>query len=208
MLTIEQLHEWQGQKVRDREGQEIGDLGSVYRDRRTGEADWVTVQTGLFGRKVSFVPARGAEQAEDGLRLQWDKATVKDAPRVDDDGELTEDEERELYAHYGMEWGDFDYDDDYQGSRTDDRQSDADSRTRLDELPDQGDVPLTHDEDDPIRDPEQGDRRNAKEMVRPEVIQGVRPEDSDEIDSAAEKLEANVGEGGGPGRARLQREPD
>ena len=37
--------------------------------------------------------------------MPFDKATVKDAPKVDPDGRLSEREEQELYRHYGMDYG-------------------------------------------------------------------------------------------------------
>ncbi|MFJ8930470.1 MULTISPECIES: PRC and DUF2382 domain-containing protein [unclassified Streptomyces] len=86
----------------DRTGEKIGSVERVYLDDRTGNADWVTVKTGLFGMKETFVPLSGATHDSDRLNVRYTKEAVKDAPRVDADQHLDEDEKSELYAHYGM----------------------------------------------------------------------------------------------------------
>jgi hypothetical protein len=49
------------------------------------------------------VPIRGAEPADDdAIRVPLDKAQVKDAPRIDPDGELSPEEEQRLWEHYGL----------------------------------------------------------------------------------------------------------
>ncbi|WP_394428682.1 DUF2382 domain-containing protein [Streptomyces sp. SGAir0957] len=86
----------------DRTGEKIGSVERVYLDDATGRADWVTVKTGLFGMKESFVPLAGASRAEDQLKVAYTKEAVKDAPRVDADQHLDQDEKQELYRHYGL----------------------------------------------------------------------------------------------------------
>ncbi|MGY0487280.1 PRC and DUF2382 domain-containing protein [Streptomyces sp. WG-D5] len=92
----------------DRTGEKIGSVERVYLDDRTGKADWVTVKTGLFGMKETFVPLRGATHDDERLNVRYTKEAVKDAPRVDADQHLDEDEKTELYAHYGMTRGGMD----------------------------------------------------------------------------------------------------
>lgn len=92
-------------------GEKIGGVGQVYLDDRSGEPTFVTANTGLFGTKQSFVPLRGARVENGNVVVDFDKTTVKDAPRVDDDGSLSPAEEDELYAYYGMSSGDADTDD-------------------------------------------------------------------------------------------------
>ena len=50
------------------------------------------------------MPLRNASPAEDTLRVPYDKDQVKDAPRIDADGELSQSEEAQLYRHYGLEY--------------------------------------------------------------------------------------------------------
>ena len=47
-----------GQDVYDESGEKIGSAAEVYLDDETGQPEWVTVRTGLFGTKESFVPIR------------------------------------------------------------------------------------------------------------------------------------------------------
>ena len=71
-------------------------------------SEWAAVKTGLFGTSPELRPARGApRRPARRSRLQYDKSTVKDAPKVEADGELSPEEERRLYDHYGRS-GDWD----------------------------------------------------------------------------------------------------
>ena len=74
-------------------------------DTETNQPEWALVTTGLFGSKQSFVPISRAGRDGDAITVPFDKATVKDAPKVDPDGRLSEGEEQELYRHYGMDYG-------------------------------------------------------------------------------------------------------
>ncbi len=42
-------------------GEKIGNVGQVFFDDFTGRPEWVTVQTGFFGTKESFVPVAEAQ---------------------------------------------------------------------------------------------------------------------------------------------------
>jgi uncharacterized protein (TIGR02271 family) len=91
-----------GQDVYDEAGEKIGSAAEVYLDDETGEPEWVTVRTGLFGTKESFVPIRNADLTDDGVRVPVSKTQVKDAPKIDTDGHLSPEEEQELYRYYGF----------------------------------------------------------------------------------------------------------
>ncbi|MDQ3178474.1 MAG: PRC and DUF2382 domain-containing protein [Actinomycetota bacterium] len=117
-----------GQTAHDRDGNKVGEVSDLYYDTDSGQLEWLAVTTGLFGSKVSFVPIAGSTQDDDGLVVAPDKATIKDAPRIDPDGRLTEEEERALYAHYGLESST-----PSSGSATDDDHEDDDDGD--DELP-------------------------------------------------------------------------
>lgn len=91
-----------GHHVYDAEGNKLGTAGSIYESDATGAPEWVTVKTGLFGTKSSFVPLNGAEADGKGLHVTVHKDTVKDAPRIEEDGHLSDTETAELYRHYGL----------------------------------------------------------------------------------------------------------
>jgi uncharacterized protein (TIGR02271 family) len=103
-LTTDQLQDLLGRggKVVDPDGAKIGGIGQVYLDDDSGSPAWVTVRTGLFGTSESFVPLRGARMSGDDIAVDFDKGTVKDAPRVDADGHLSPEEEGRLYVYYGL----------------------------------------------------------------------------------------------------------
>jgi uncharacterized protein (TIGR02271 family) len=110
MQTLQDVKTWRGQKAVDREGGKIGKIDEIYLDRHSGEPEWATVSTGLFGMRTSFVPIRDASMSGDGeVRLPFTKDQIKDAPNIDVDGELSVDEEQRLYRHYGRaDYGDWD----------------------------------------------------------------------------------------------------
>src|ERR687893_1422495 len=103
MQTLEDVQTWRGMKMVDADGDKIGTIEDILLDRQTGEPEWAAVKTGLFGRKHTLVPIRDAEVTDDDtVRVPVDKEQVKEAPRIDPDGELSPDEERRLWEHYGM----------------------------------------------------------------------------------------------------------
>jgi uncharacterized protein (TIGR02271 family) len=101
MATLQDIETWRGRQLVDRDGDKIGKIEDVYLDRQSGEPEWVAVKTGLFGSNVSFVPLSDASPSGDDLTVAYTKDQVKDAPNVDPDGELSPEEERRLYQHYG-----------------------------------------------------------------------------------------------------------
>ncbi|WP_181158595.1 PRC-barrel domain-containing protein [Leucobacter massiliensis] len=87
-------------RVTGPDGERIGTVKQVYLDHDSGEPLFVTVATGLFGTSESFVPVSGAAFDGHVLHVSYDKATIKDAPRIDADGELTEAEEDRILDYY------------------------------------------------------------------------------------------------------------
>ncbi|MFE6775142.1 PRC and DUF2382 domain-containing protein [Streptomyces sp. NPDC057702] len=94
--------ELSGMHVVDPDGQKVGSVQQVYSDDITGVPEWITVRTGLFGMKETFVPLAGAQHSGGDLRVPYSKEEVKDAPRIDAAGHLSPEEETELYRHYGL----------------------------------------------------------------------------------------------------------
>lgn len=104
MFNKNQIDTLIGSDVYGTDEQKIGTVGQVYLDDRSDRPEWVTVRTGLFGTKESFVPLAQADTKANGLRVPFTKDHVKDAPRIDaDQGHLSHEEESELYRHYGLD---------------------------------------------------------------------------------------------------------
>ena len=89
-----------GRNAVDPEGNKIGSVGQVYLNDETGEPDWITVNTGLFGMKENFAPLNGASFDGEDLVLPYDKNVVKDSPDVADASHLDADEQQSLYSYY------------------------------------------------------------------------------------------------------------
>ena len=117
MITQDQVQSLTGATAYDRDGDKLGKIGAVYYDDQTNEPTWVTVNTGLFGMNESFVPVQGADFSSDRVTLGYDKAAIKDAPNVSEDGHLSPQEEENLYRHYGVGNGNG-YDEDRTAGRT------------------------------------------------------------------------------------------
>src|SRR5215218_404462 len=83
-----------GAKLIDGQGAKVGTIGQLYLDDQTRQPEWVTVNTGLFGTKESFVPVADAHYDGESLQVPYGKDEIKDAPTVDPEGaHLTEAEE-------------------------------------------------------------------------------------------------------------------
>ena len=95
--------ELRGSDLLDEEGEKIGKVVEMYLDADSGEPEWALVHTGLFGSKQTFVPLRDATEDDGDLRVPHAKKLVGDAPHIDPTGQLTKDQESELYRHYGID---------------------------------------------------------------------------------------------------------
>jgi uncharacterized protein (TIGR02271 family) len=99
---VNRLH---GATVRSTGGDKIGKVAQVYLDDQTGDPEWVTVRTGLFGTKESFMPLASARFERNELLADVTKERVNGAPRVDEDGHLSDAQEAEIYRYYGISPG-------------------------------------------------------------------------------------------------------
>jgi len=108
--TSQSYDNWIGTDAYDTSGEKIGEITDIFYDDRTGRPEWVAVRTGLFGAKHTFVPIHGSQLHtgsggdQDSLRLNFPKAMIKDAPRIDSDQHLTPAEEQELWSYYGFDY--------------------------------------------------------------------------------------------------------
>jgi uncharacterized protein (TIGR02271 family) len=100
MTTATSPEQYIGRNAVDPQGNKIGSVGQVYVNDETGQPDWITINTGLFGMKENFAPLAGSSFTGDDLVLPFDKTVVKDAPDIADASHLDTDEQQSLYAHY------------------------------------------------------------------------------------------------------------
>ena len=142
---------WRGATVIDRDGEKIGTLKELYLDQDDRPA-WAAVETGLFGLRQSFVPLEGATALDDQVQVPFAKDQVKDAPNIDPDTHLTDDEETRLHDHYGV------------------RRDDAASRDR--DAPDLGGAPRAEGVDAPREARAEGDEAPREARAEGEAAGG------------------------------------
>ena len=106
MTQVTEAYDWSGRELLDTDGDKVGTIEALFQDEDTQQPEWAAVKTGLFGTKLSFVPIEQAQPSGESLRVPFSKEQIKDAPKIDDsEGELSQDEEAQLYEHYGMSYG-------------------------------------------------------------------------------------------------------
>jgi uncharacterized protein (TIGR02271 family) len=104
MPDIDTVQSWQGRTMVDPGGDKLGTIDAIYLDDETGQPEWATVTSGLFAAKAAFVPLAQAQPMGDSVQVPYDKQQVKNAPTMRADGSLSQDEEAELYRHYGLDY--------------------------------------------------------------------------------------------------------
>ena len=100
MTTPQDVQQFIGRTAVDSEGGKVGKIGQVYLDSQTGQPLWVTVATGMFGSRQSFAPVYGSRFDGDQVMLAVSKDLIKDAPSIEDDGQIDASEQDALYQHY------------------------------------------------------------------------------------------------------------
>ena len=126
MTQVTDAYEWRGREVVSGDGDKIGTLEEIYLDTHTGQPEWATVNTGLFGMKQSFIPLADSDPQGGRVVVPYSKDQVKHAPSVDPDGALSADEEQQLYQHYGVGNGG-----DVSGPTTDDAMTRSEEELRV-----------------------------------------------------------------------------
>lgn len=89
--------------VVDQNGDKVGGVGQIYLDDATGQPAWVSVKSGLFGFRESFVPLQAAEVVGGNIQVPFAKDFVKDSPRVDAENHLDDSQQALLYDYYGVD---------------------------------------------------------------------------------------------------------
>jgi hypothetical protein len=102
-FPAENIRDWRDRDVVDSAGDKVGTLEAVYFDTSIDQPVFVSVKIGIVGRhKLTFVPLQGAVVSPSYVKVTADKKTIKDAPTIDTDGELTSEQEPAVFEHYGL----------------------------------------------------------------------------------------------------------
>ncbi len=106
-----QAMEWvayRGAPLYDKDGNIIGSIEEFFVETNDGPPAWAVVVNEADPKTRSYVPMRDARRAEDGQSLQASVSgeTVRDAPSTQDGDDLSGEQERQLYEHYGQTYPD------------------------------------------------------------------------------------------------------
>jgi uncharacterized protein (TIGR02271 family) len=104
MLEREQVLESRGSNLLAEDGSKLGTIVDFYLDKETEVPEWALVKSGLLGSSNNFVPLKEASTEGSDILVPYSKDHVKNAPSMDADGELSRQEEAELYRHYGLDY--------------------------------------------------------------------------------------------------------
>jgi uncharacterized protein (TIGR02271 family) len=106
MTQMTEAYDWTGRVLIGQDGEKIGRIDDLYRDEQSDKPEWARVTTGLFGTSSSFVPLAGAAPEGENVTVPVTKDQVKDAPHTQAKDELSQEQEAELFRHYGIEYTD------------------------------------------------------------------------------------------------------
>jgi hypothetical protein len=102
-IQIDQVLDWRGRAVVDRNGQKVGTFDEIYLDEGTDEPAWAAVKTGTFGlRRPRVVPIAAAYPDGNNIRVPFSKEQVKSAPTIDSEGWVPERDQAAIFRHYGL----------------------------------------------------------------------------------------------------------
>lgn len=102
-IDVDTVLAWRGKTVKDRHGEKIGRLGAVYLDNETEAPAYMGVTTGLLGRTEHYAPLAHAElDADEDVRIPYDRDMVLAAPEIHPEVALSAAEEDALEEHYAM----------------------------------------------------------------------------------------------------------
>ena len=99
-----EAHEWCGRTLNDCDGHQLGTIDALYFDKKTDNLDWALVNPEPVGAKSMFVPLAGATGRGGHVVAQVQAAQVRDAPKIDPEQELSEQQEVELFRHYDVDY--------------------------------------------------------------------------------------------------------
>lgn len=88
--------------VTNLDGDRLGSVGSIYLDDEGGTPVYVTVRTGLFGNRETYLPLDEAKFANNQLQVPYSADQIKQAPAVHSDAHLSPNDEAVVCRHYGV----------------------------------------------------------------------------------------------------------
>ena len=105
MPPVNEMLEWRGQTMVGSGGDKIGKIEEIYLDTETEQPEWALVQHRPVRLGGLIRAARRRELAGRQRAGPFEKAQIKDAPKLEPDGQLSHQDESALYSHYGLDYG-------------------------------------------------------------------------------------------------------
>jgi len=100
-MNPDQLQDLQ---VIDSNGNKVGKVSTIYLDNDNGLPEWAAVKSGVFGNHETLVPLAEAQAENDALSVPYSKDAIKNAPHWDPSQELSIEDEKQLFDHYGVSY--------------------------------------------------------------------------------------------------------
>jgi hypothetical protein len=104
-IDVDQVLDWRGSTVVDRDGRKVGTFHEVYLDEGTSAPTWAAVKTGPLGLRRRVVPIVDAESDGTRVRIPFTKEQVLSAPTIDAEGWVPESDRSVVLRHYGIHAG-------------------------------------------------------------------------------------------------------
>jgi sporulation protein YlmC with PRC-barrel domain len=107
--AVEDVSSLPGKKLLDQVGQEIGEIKEIYAQGGDGQPMWVTVEAktgGMGGDTTVFVPLARIKQEGDDLVVPYSADHIENCPEIEGEDEISEEDERKLRDHYGIDRAD------------------------------------------------------------------------------------------------------
>src|SRR3954471_6620558 len=95
---------WPGRDVLDPDGERLGAVREIYLDRETHQPEWVLVD--VNGGDQRFIPLADAAIDDAAIRVAHRRDAVAAAPGIGAEPRIDPEQERRLYAHYGVPYTD------------------------------------------------------------------------------------------------------
>lgn len=95
---------WPGRDVLDPDGERLGAVREIYLDRETHQPEWVLVD--VNDGDARFVPLADAAIDDASIRVAHRREAVAAAPGIGAEPRIDPEQERRLYAHYGVAYTD------------------------------------------------------------------------------------------------------
>ncbi len=105
---IEDVSSLPGKKVSDQEENPIGEVKEIYAMEGDGDPMWVTVEAsfGMGDKRTIFIPLARLKEEDGELRVPYSKGHIQNTPEVDGQDGISEECDRKLRDHFGIDRAD------------------------------------------------------------------------------------------------------